>query len=35
MRSEFIVGAPNQFYFGIMKGQTALDKFKTKYLPNE
>jgi hypothetical protein len=27
----FIVGAPFQFYFGINKGQSALDKFKTKY----
>ena len=35
MRSEFVVGAPNQFYFGIMKGKTALDKFKTKYSLNE
>jgi hypothetical protein len=35
MRTEFTVGLPNQFYFGIIKGQSALDKFKTKYLPNE
>jgi len=35
MQSKFLVGAPNQFYFGIKKGNSALDKFKTKYLPNE
>jgi hypothetical protein len=29
--SKFIVGAPFQFYFGTVKGATALDKFKTKY----
>jgi hypothetical protein len=29
--SQFIVGAPFHFYFGLIKGQTALDKFKTKY----
>ena len=29
--SKFLVSAPNHFYFGIMKGNTALDKFKTKY----
>jgi hypothetical protein len=28
---KFIVGAPFHFYFGTIKGQTALDKFKTKY----
>jgi hypothetical protein len=28
---KFIVGAPFQFYFGIIKGNSALDKFKTKY----
>lgn len=33
--NKFLIGAPNQFYFGIMKGNSALDKFKTKYLPNE
>jgi hypothetical protein len=29
--SKFIVGAPFQFYFGTVKGASALDKFKTKY----
>ena len=29
--SKFIVGAPFHFYFGTIKGQTALDLFKTKY----
>ena len=33
--SKFLVGAPNHFYFGIIKGQTALDKFKTKYSVSE
>ena len=28
---NFIVGAPFHFYFGIMKGKSAMDKFKTKY----
>jgi hypothetical protein len=28
---KFIVGAPFHFYFGTIKGETALDKFKTKY----
>lgn len=28
---NFIVGAPFHFYFGIIKGESALDKFKTKY----
>jgi len=32
---KFIVGAPFQFYFGINKGKTALDKFKTKYSVSE
>lgn len=35
MKTKFLVGAPNQFYFGVVKGASALDKFKTKYLPNE
>ncbi len=34
-KNPFIVGSPNHFYFGLIKGETALDKFKTKYLPNE
>ena len=29
--SKFLVSAPFHFYFGIFKGKTALDKFKTKY----
>ena len=29
--NKFIVGAPFQFYFGTVKGDSALDKFKTKY----
>jgi hypothetical protein len=29
---SFLVGAPFHFYFGIKKGFSALDKFKTKYL---
>ena len=33
--SKFIVGAPFQFYFGIIKGESALDKFKTKYSISE
>jgi hypothetical protein len=32
---KFIVGAPYQFYFGIIKGESALDKFKTKYSISE
>ena len=35
MKSKFLIGAPNQFYFGVIKGASALDKFKQKYLPNE
>ena len=33
--SKFLVSAPNHFYFGIIKGETALDKFKTKYSVGE
>jgi len=29
--NQFLVGAPYHFYFGLIKGATALDKFKTKY----
>lgn len=32
---RFIVGAPFHFYFGLIKGSSALDKFKTKYSLNE
>jgi len=30
--TKFVVGAPFHFYFGIKKGFSSLDKFKTKYL---
>ena len=33
--SKFLVGAPFQFYFGVVKGDSALDKFKTKYSTSE
>ena len=33
--SRFIVGAPFHFYFGLINGETALDKFKTKYSIDE
>jgi hypothetical protein len=33
--NKFIVGAPFHFYFGLVKGETALDKFKTKYSVSE
>lgn len=33
--SRFLVGAPFQFYFGVVKGQSALDRFKTKYSIDE
>lgn len=32
---KFLVGAPFHFYFGIKKGSSALDHFKTKYLADE
>lgn len=32
---KFAVGAPFHFYFGLVKGDSALDKFKTKYSINE
>jgi hypothetical protein len=32
---KFLVGAPNHFYFGIIQGETALDKFKIKYSVDE
>jgi len=35
MPTRFLIGAPNQFYFGVVKGASAMDKFKEKYLPNE
>lgn len=31
----FLVGAPNHFYFGLINGASALDKFKQKYLGDE
>jgi hypothetical protein len=33
--NKFLVGAPFHFYFGIIKGESALDKFKQKYLSDE
>ena len=33
--NRFLVGAPYQFYFGVVKGQSALDRFKTKYSIDE
>jgi len=33
--SKFLVGAPFQFYFGPVKGASALDRFKTKYSVDE
>jgi len=35
LNNKFVVGAPFQFYFGIIKGASALDKFKTKYSISE
>ena len=35
INKKFVVGAPFQFYFGTIKGETALDKFKTKYSLDE
>jgi hypothetical protein len=32
---KFLVGAPYHFYFGVVKGETALDKFKEKYSIDE
>ena len=32
---KFLVGAPNHFYFGTIQGESALDKFKTKYSVDE
>jgi hypothetical protein len=33
--NKFLVGAPFHFYFGVIKGASALDKFKTKYSVDE
>jgi hypothetical protein len=33
--NKFLVGAPYQFYFGVVKGESALDRFKTKYSIDE
>ena len=33
--NKFLVGAPNHFYFGLINGATALDRFKQKYLADE
>ena len=35
VNNKIVVGAPYHFYFGLIKGETALDKFKTKYGINE
>jgi hypothetical protein len=35
LKQKFVVGAPFQFYFGTIVGETALDKFKTKYSVDE
>jgi hypothetical protein len=35
LKQKFLVGAPFQFYFGTIKGETSLDKFKTKYSVDE
>ena len=32
---QVLVGAPNHFYFGVIKGESALDKFKEKYSIDE
>lgn len=34
-KSQYLVGAPNHFYFGLIKGETALDKFKELYSIDE
>ena len=33
--SVYAVGAPNHFYFGLINGGSALDRFKSKYLADE
>ena len=33
--NKFLVSAPYHFYFGLIKGESALDKFKTKYSVDE
>jgi len=35
LKNEFLVGAPYQFYFGVVKGESALDRCKTKYSIDE
>lgn len=32
---KFAIGAPNFYYFGLIKGATSLDRFKSKYLADE
>jgi len=34
-KQSFLTGAPFHFYFGVVRGDSALDKFKTKYSLNE
>jgi len=33
--TKFLVGAPNHFYFGLINGKSALDKFKEIYVGDE
>jgi hypothetical protein len=35
IKQKFVVGAPFQFYFGTIVGETSLDKFKRKYSVDE
>jgi hypothetical protein len=35
VKQSFLTGAPYHFYFGVVNGETALDKFKTKYSVDE
>jgi hypothetical protein len=34
-KKQVLVGAPNHFYFGVIRGETALDKFKELYSIDE
>jgi hypothetical protein len=33
--TTFVVGAPQHFYFGLVKGGSAIDKFRIKYVNTE
>ena len=35
METKFLVGAPFHFYFGIVKGASAMDRFVKKYVRQE